>query len=93
MYTEGDATVCFTIGNESTAGGDCAALAVGAIEKATKTLLVRAYGFTEPAIIAAHRRGVDVTVTLDKSAPGEKGSGADPVHDAGISRSSSIVGR
>jgi hypothetical protein len=43
---------------------------------------------TEPriiaAIIAAHRRGVLVTVILDKSSPSQKGEGADLVHDAGI---------
>jgi phosphatidylserine/phosphatidylglycerophosphate/cardiolipin synthase-like enzyme len=49
---------------------------------------VQSYNFTEPriiaAIIAAHRRGVLVTVILDKISPGQKGEGADPVHDAGI---------
>jgi phosphatidylserine/phosphatidylglycerophosphate/cardiolipin synthase-like enzyme len=88
IYTTGDATVCFTTGNKSTVGGDCAALAVGEIEKAKSTLLVQAYNFTEPhiiaAIVAAHRRGVDVTIILDKISPGQKGEGADQVHDAGI---------
>jgi hypothetical protein len=32
IFTTGDATVCFTTGNKSTAGADCAALAVGEIE-------------------------------------------------------------
>jgi hypothetical protein len=61
---------------------------VGEIAKAERELLVQAYNFTEPriiaAIIAAHRRGVLVTVILDKISPGQKGEGADPVHDAGI---------
>jgi phosphatidylserine/phosphatidylglycerophosphate/cardiolipin synthase-like enzyme len=43
---------------------------------------------TEPriiaGIIAAHRRGMLITVILDKISPGQKGEGADPVHDAGI---------
>lgn len=56
--------------------------------KAERELVVEAYNFTEPriiaAIIAAHRRGVLVTVILDKISPSQKGEGADPVHDAGI---------
>jgi L-aminopeptidase/D-esterase-like protein len=60
IYTTGDATVCFTTGNKSTIGGDCAAVLVAEIEKAERELLVQAYNFTEPriiaAIIAAHRR-------------------------------------
>jgi phosphatidylserine/phosphatidylglycerophosphate/cardiolipin synthase-like enzyme len=88
IYTTGDATVCFTTGNKSTIGGDCGAVLVAEIAKAERELLVQAYNFTEPriiaAIIAAHRRGVLVTVILDKISPSQKGEGADPVHDAGI---------
>jgi phosphatidylserine/phosphatidylglycerophosphate/cardiolipin synthase-like enzyme len=88
IYTSGDATVCFTSGNHSTIGGDCAALAVAEIGKARRTLLVQAYNFTElhiiAAIVAAHARGVAVTVLLDKISASQKGEGADAVHDAGI---------
>jgi hypothetical protein len=88
IYTTGDATVCFTTGNKSTIGGDCGTVLVAEIAKAERELLVQAYKFTEPriiaAIIAAHRRGVLVTVILDKISASQKGEGADPVHDAGI---------
>src|SRR5260221_1381066 len=88
IYTTGDATVCFTTGNKSTIGGDCGAVLVAEIAKAERELLVQAYNFTEPriiaAIIAAHRRGVLVAVILDKISPSQRGEGADPVHDAGI---------
>jgi phosphatidylserine/phosphatidylglycerophosphate/cardiolipin synthase-like enzyme len=87
IYTTGDATVCFTT-SKSTIGGDCAAVLVAEIAKAERELLVQAYNFTEPriiaAIIAAHERGVLVTVILDKISPSQKGEGADPVHEAGI---------
>jgi phosphatidylserine/phosphatidylglycerophosphate/cardiolipin synthase-like enzyme len=36
------------------------------------------------AVACKVRRGVDVTVILDKISPSQKGEGADPVHDAGI---------
>jgi phosphatidylserine/phosphatidylglycerophosphate/cardiolipin synthase-like enzyme len=88
IYTTGDATVCFTTGNKSTIGGDCAAVLVAEIGKAERELLVQAYNFAESriiaAIIAAHRRGVAVTVILDKISPSQKGEGADAVHDVGI---------
>src|SRR4051794_9052794 len=78
IYTAGDATVCFTTGNKSTIGGDCAAVLVAEIEKAERELLVQTSNFTEPriiaAIIAAHRRGVLVTVILDKISPSQKGA-------------------
>lgn len=84
----GPATVCFTSGRGSAPGGDCAALVASEIARARATLLVQAYNFTEPriidAIIAAQRRGVAVTVLLDKSAPRERGEGADAVAAAGI---------
>jgi hypothetical protein len=46
--------------------------------------LERGYPRIIAAIIEAHRRGVLVTVILDKISPSQKGEGADPVHDAGI---------
>jgi phosphatidylserine/phosphatidylglycerophosphate/cardiolipin synthase-like enzyme len=88
IFTDGDATVCFTTGRGSTIGADCAALTVQEIGKATKTLLVQAYNFTEPHIIAAivdaHARGVAVTVLLDKSVPTEKNGGAQRLLAGGI---------
>jgi phosphatidylserine/phosphatidylglycerophosphate/cardiolipin synthase-like enzyme len=88
IYSTGDAIVCFTTGNKSTIGGDCAAVLVAEIAKAERELLVQAYNFTEPriiaAIIAAHDRGVLVTVILDKISLSQKDEGADPVDDAGI---------
>jgi len=84
----GPATVCFTSGNHSALGGDCVALVVSEIGKAQRTLLVQAYNFSEPniiaAIIAARRRGVAVTVILDKTSPRQRGEGADDVALAGI---------
>ncbi len=84
----GDMTVCFTTGNHSTAGGDCAALVAREIGNARRSLLVQAYNFTEPriiaAIVAARGRGVAVTVILDKISPRQKGEGADAVARAGI---------
>src|SRR5208282_6568292 len=84
----GPATVCFTSGNHSAPGGDCAALVVNEIGQARRTLLVQAYNFSEPsiidAIIDASRRGVDVTVILDKTSPRQRGEGADDVAAAGI---------
>jgi phosphatidylserine/phosphatidylglycerophosphate/cardiolipin synthase-like enzyme len=55
-------------------GGDCAAVLVAEI--ATEPRIIA-------AVIAAHRRGVLVTVILDKISPAQKCEGADPVHDAG----------
>lgn len=52
-------------------GDDCAAMVVAEIDAARREILVQAYGFTEPTIVAAldaaHGRGVDVRVLLDKS--------------------------
>src|SRR5271154_5266000 len=66
----GPGEVCFTSGNHSTEGADCAAVAVEAIAAAKTSLLVQAYNFTEPRIIAAiidaHRRNVAVIVIVDK---------------------------
>jgi phosphatidylserine/phosphatidylglycerophosphate/cardiolipin synthase-like enzyme len=79
----GAAEVCFTL-----AGEDCGAFAVARIDAARRSLLVQAYNFTEPrivaAVIAAARRGIAVTVLVDKSAPSERGEGVDAVADAGV---------
>ncbi len=88
LVTTGEVTVCFTSGKGSTEGADCGAVVVSEIEAARESLLVQAYNFTEPriiaAIVAAHARGVAVTVILDKTSPAEKGEGADRVRDSGI---------
>jgi phosphatidylserine/phosphatidylglycerophosphate/cardiolipin synthase-like enzyme len=84
----GPATVCFTSGNHTAPGGDCAGLVVKEIGQARISLLVQAYNFSEPRIIAAiidaSRRGVAVTVILDKISPRQRGEGADDVAAAGI---------
>jgi len=77
------AEVCFTL-----AKADCGAFAVAAIDTAHRSLLVQAYNFTEPrivaAIIAAHRRGVRVVVIFDKITARQRGEGVDAVAAAGI---------
>jgi phosphatidylserine/phosphatidylglycerophosphate/cardiolipin synthase-like enzyme len=77
------AQVCFTLGP-----ADCGAFAIAAIDGAKRTLLVQAYNFTEPRIIAAiveaHRRGVAVTVIVDKITARQRGEGVDRVAAAGI---------
>ena len=79
----GAAEVCFTL-----AAQDCGAFAVAAINAARSSLLVQAYNFTEPrivaAIIAAHRRGVAVAVIVDKITARQRGEGVDAVAVAGI---------
>ncbi len=79
----GAAEVCFTL-----AGEDCGAFAVARIDAARRTLLVQAYNFTEPrivaAVIAAARRGVAVTVLVDKITASQRGEGVDAVAAAGI---------
>jgi phosphatidylserine/phosphatidylglycerophosphate/cardiolipin synthase-like enzyme len=79
----GAAEVCFTL-----QGQDCGAFAVAAIEGAQRSLLVQAYNFTEPriiaAIVAAHRRGVAVAVIVDKITAHQRGEGVDAVAQAGI---------
>ena len=84
----GPGEVCFTSGNHSTEGADCAALVAAEIAKAKHTLLVQAYNFSEPriiaAIIAAHDRGVAVTLLVDKLSARQRGEGVSAVRDAGI---------
>lgn len=84
----GPAVICFTSGNESAPGADCAALIAAEIGRARRQVLVQAYNFTEPriaqALMAARQRGLDVEVLLDKSAPGERGGQAAALARAGI---------
>ena len=62
---------------------------VSVIEKAKKTIHVQAYSFTSApiakALVEAHKRGVTVSVILDKSQKTEKYSSADFLAHAGIS--------
>lgn len=62
---------------------------VSVIEKAKKTIHVQAYSFTSApiakALVEAHKRGVTVSVILDKSQKTEKYSSADFLSHAGIS--------
>ena len=75
-------SVCFTppVG--------CAERIVEAIGSARREVLVQVYEFTSPpilqALVAAHRRGVDVRVILDKVNATERYSGVNFVSDAGI---------
>lgn len=84
----GPGEVCFTSGNHSTEGADCAALVAGEIEAASASLLVQAYNFTEhrivEAIVDARRRGVPVTVIVDKTSMRQRGEGVSAVRAAGI---------
>ena len=84
----GPGEVCFTSGNRSTEGADCAALVAAEIDAAKRTLLVQAYNFTEPRIIAsllaAHARGVDVTLLVDKLSARQRGAGVEEARQAGI---------
>jgi phosphatidylserine/phosphatidylglycerophosphate/cardiolipin synthase-like enzyme len=67
-------TVCFTPGQ------DCTGLLVSEIAGAQRSILVQAYGFTSVPILAAlkaaHARGVDVEVIVDKTSarPSKSGS-------------------
>jgi phospholipase D len=66
------ATVCFT------PGGNCLQLIRQVINQAQKQIFVQAYAFTAPAImdalIAAHQRGVEVRILVDRSQLTGKGS-------------------
>jgi phosphatidylserine/phosphatidylglycerophosphate/cardiolipin synthase-like enzyme len=68
--------------------GEAQALIVSAIGSAHQAIRVQAYGFSNPAILAAlaeaKRRGVDVKVILDKSDVRGRGKGAAYVTAAGI---------
>jgi phosphatidylserine/phosphatidylglycerophosphate/cardiolipin synthase-like enzyme len=84
----GPGEVCFTSGNHSTEGADCAGLVADEIAAASASLLVQAYNFTEHRIVAAlidaHRRGVPVTVIVDKISMHQRGEGVSAVRAAGI---------
>jgi len=66
--------VCFT------PGGDCTDLVVRQIAAARHQILVQAYSFTSVPILsalrAAHARGVDVEVIVDKTSAGVSKSGS-----------------
>jgi len=79
--------VCFTPGQ------DCTGLIVGEIGRARTSILVQAYSFTSVPILsalkAAHARGVDVEVIVDKtsakaSKSGSRYSAATYLTNAGI---------
>ena len=61
--------------------GGCTEAVVENLQKATNNILVQAYSFTSApiakALVDAHRRGVKVTVILDKSQRTERYSEAD----------------
>ena len=84
----GPGEVCFTSGNHSTEGGDCAALVAEEIAAASRSLLVQAYNFSEShivaALVAAHRRGLAVTVIVDKISMHQRGEGVSAILAAGI---------
>lgn len=68
--------------------GGCTEAVVNNLNKATNSVLVQAYSFTSApiaeALVAAHKRHVNVQVILDKSQKTEKYSSADFVAHAGI---------
>jgi phosphatidylserine/phosphatidylglycerophosphate/cardiolipin synthase-like enzyme len=79
--------VCFTPGQ------DCTGLVVGEIAGAPRSILVQAYSFTSVPILAAlkaaHARGVDVEVIVDKTSAqvnksGSRYSAATYLSNAGI---------
>lgn len=79
----GNASVCFT------PASDCETQIVRQIEGAKREILVQAYVFTaDPiaeALISAHRRGVSVSVLLDKSQLNVTKAKAKKTHKAGVS--------
>lgn len=68
--------------------GGCTEAVVEALGKAKSSVLVQAYSFTSApiaeALVAAHRRGVNVQVILDKSQRTEKYSSATFIYNNGI---------
>jgi phosphatidylserine/phosphatidylglycerophosphate/cardiolipin synthase-like enzyme len=75
-------SVCFTPAET------CVTSIVNAIDSSKMSLRVQAYGFTSPAILKAlvdaKKRGVDVTVILDKTNQRKSYTGATFVSNAGI---------
>jgi phosphatidylserine/phosphatidylglycerophosphate/cardiolipin synthase-like enzyme len=69
-------------------GASCEDLLVDSINSTTKSLLIQAYSFTSApiakAVVAAHERGVDVRVILDKSQTSERYTSATFIKNAGI---------
>ncbi|MGC2203386.1 MAG: phospholipase D-like domain-containing protein [Stellaceae bacterium] len=68
---------------------DCAALAVRAIDRAKREILVGAYGLTTgagivEALLRARGRGVEVKLIADKTTPCGRYSGIDPLAKAGV---------
>lgn len=65
--------------------GGCTEAIVDEIDRAQRSIYVQAYSFTSvpisKALVAARRRGVTVSVILDKSQRTEKFSGADFIAD------------
>jgi phosphatidylserine/phosphatidylglycerophosphate/cardiolipin synthase-like enzyme len=68
--------------------GGCTDAVVGELGAARSRVLVQAYSFTSApiakALVAAHKRGVDISVILDQSQRREKYTEADFVAHAGI---------
>lgn len=68
--------------------GGCTKAITNELAKATNSILVQAYSFTSAPIAGAlrdaRRRGVKVTVILDKSQKSEKYSSADFLKNAGV---------
>lgn len=67
---------------------DCAAFAVGAIDRARRQILVSAYNLTTgsgivEALVRARERGVDVRLIADKRTPCERNPGIDALAQAG----------
>jgi phospholipase D len=67
---------------------DCAAFAIGAIDRARREILVNAYNLTTgagivEALVRARSRGVDVRLVADKRTPCERNTGIDALADAG----------
>ena len=81
--TQAAIDVCFRPGAAS-----CESAIVTAIDGAKRTLLVQAYGFTDPQIIhaigEAQRRGIAVRVILDKENRQPRYTGATYLRNAGI---------
>ncbi len=68
--------------------GGCTDAIVALLERAKKTVLVQAYGFTSvpirEALVAAHRRGVHVRIVLDSDGRTGRSSQGDECASAGI---------
>jgi phosphatidylserine/phosphatidylglycerophosphate/cardiolipin synthase-like enzyme len=69
--------------------GGCTEAVIETLNKATNSVVVQAYSFTSAPIakvlVDAHKRGVKVSVILDKSQRSEKYSSATFLKNAGIS--------